>query len=142
MACSATLHRSTFIFGKSTPDSRILPALQRPLQTWFANFTSHTYFLRFFNLRDCRSSIANREEEFRVLVLTRCAMAPIHIHPRTSSPSSRPLGVSRSGPSQSGTTRLRSKERRADRSLLPQMGENGVILSRVTRGFKTLALRV
>jgi hypothetical protein len=68
MAGSPAFHSTTFIFGKPTPNPRILATFQGPLQTWFANLATHADFLCFFNLGNRWASVSNRKEKFWVFI--------------------------------------------------------------------------
>ena len=90
MASSATFHSASFIFRKPAPHTGVLATLESPLQTFLTNIAAHANLLGFFDLCDCRASISDREEEFRIHIATCSAMTPIHRH-LSSSPQSSSL---------------------------------------------------
>jgi hypothetical protein len=80
MASGATFHCAAFIFREPTPNTRILTALNRPLETLFAHIAPDTNLFRLFDLGNRRASVAYREEELWVLMAAGGSMAPIHGH--------------------------------------------------------------
>jgi hypothetical protein len=77
-ACSATLKRATLVLGQSTPDACILTGLDGPLQAGVYYVAATAYCLRFFDLKECWSGVANWEEKFWVFFEALGAVTPIH----------------------------------------------------------------
>ena len=77
-ASRAALERPTLVLAQSAPDSCILTGFQGPLQAGLCYFTAATYGLRFLNLKQGGSGVADREEELRILIEACCTVSPIH----------------------------------------------------------------
>src|SRR5699024_9751312 len=77
-ASGAALERPTLVLAQSAPDSCILTGFQGPLQAGLGYFTAATYGLRFLNLKQGGSGVADREEELRILIEACCTVSPIH----------------------------------------------------------------
>src|SRR5699024_9295217 len=77
-ASGAALECPTLVLAQSTPDSCILTGFQGPLQAGLCYFTAATYGLRFLNLKQGGSGVADREEELRILIEACCTVSPIH----------------------------------------------------------------
>jgi hypothetical protein len=60
--------RTTLIFAESTPNTMVLARGERPLEALFADIAPAADKLGFFDLKNCRTRIADREEEFGVFV--------------------------------------------------------------------------
>src|ERR1022692_4151377 len=74
----AALQRATFVLAQPTPDTGILAAFQRPSQAFGHYRTASAHGLRLFDLHQCRTGVADRKEQFRVLVAAYRAVTPVH----------------------------------------------------------------
>src|SRR5206468_8804060 len=74
----AALQGASFVLAQSAPDAGVLAALERPGQALRHHGAASAYSLRLFDLHQCRTGVADRKEQFRVLVAAYRAVTPVH----------------------------------------------------------------
>jgi hypothetical protein len=70
--------RPSLVFAQATPDSSILTGFECPLEAGLGYLAATTHGLCFLNLEQRGSGVADREEEFRILIEACCTVSPIH----------------------------------------------------------------
>ena len=74
----AALESAALVLAETAPDPMILAGLEGPLQALLAHVAASADLLGLLDLEDGRTGVADREEQFRVLVEARGTVAPIH----------------------------------------------------------------
>ena len=74
----AALQRATLVLAQAAPDTVVLPGLEGPCEALFAHVAASAHLLGLLDLQDGRTGVADREEQFRVLVEARGTVTPIH----------------------------------------------------------------
>src|SRR5699024_4889293 len=77
-AVATTLQCATLFFRQSAPNTSVLAGFQSPLHALGCDRATVANKLCLSDLRECRSGIANWEEQFWVFVSAYCFVAPIH----------------------------------------------------------------
>src|SRR4051794_12871385 len=77
-ASVATLQRPPLVLAEATPDTVVLPGLVGPCEALFAHVAASAHLLGLLDLEDRGTGVADREEQFRVLVEARRTVTPIH----------------------------------------------------------------
>src|SRR3954451_791238 len=76
--CVAALQRASLVLAEAAPDTVVLPGLEGPCEALFAHVAASAHLLRLLDLKDRGAGVADREEQFRVLVEARGTVSPIH----------------------------------------------------------------
>ena len=74
----AALQCASLVLAHPAPDAVVLARLERPRETLLAHLAPTAHLLGLLDLEDGRTGVADREEQFRVLVEARGTVAPIH----------------------------------------------------------------
>ena len=74
----AALQRAPLVLAQTAPDPVVLASLERPRETLLAHLAASAHLLGLLDLEDGRTGVADREEQFRVLVEAGGTVAPIH----------------------------------------------------------------
>ena len=74
----AALQRPTLVLAEATPDAVVLSGLEGPCEALFAHVAASAHLLGLLDLQDRGTGVADREEQFRVLVEARGTVTPIH----------------------------------------------------------------
>ena len=74
----AALERAALVLAQATPDTVVLSGLEGPCEALFAHVAASAHLLGLLDLQDRRTGVADREEQFRVLVEARGTVTPIH----------------------------------------------------------------
>src|SRR5579859_7494529 len=77
-AGGAALESAALILAHAAPDTRVLSGLERPLEALVDYVATAAYGFRVFDLQQCRPGVPDREEQLRVLIAARGAVAPVH----------------------------------------------------------------
>ncbi len=77
-AQSPAAGKSAIVLAHAAPNASFLAGLHRPLQAGVHDRARAADPLGFLNLDEGRTGVADREEEFRILVTAGCLVAPVH----------------------------------------------------------------
>ncbi len=75
---ATALQCAPLVFGQTAPDAGILAGLKCPRDAGLGNRTAPADRLGLLDLEQGWAGVADREEEFRVFVSARSAVAPVH----------------------------------------------------------------
>ncbi len=74
----AALQGAALVLAHAPPDAVVLSGLEGPCEALFAHLTASAHLLGLLDLKDRGAGVADREEQFRVLVEARGTVTPIH----------------------------------------------------------------